>query len=218
MFQYLHLPVKSVINRHNSHGSNPKTRHNRSNKISKPLRFLPSQFLRQTRRWDLLFNLHFNIFFPSLKLGFELVILKNKANSEAGSPSTPQNWAEIRRKRSYGVHWWGCWSGFWAEKWAMAVITCTGGGREWNSGGGHGLWGWLSRVSFKVPRALRERKRRWLGVDEGQFKQLCEGERRFWKPMQVNALEPQVLFVERTPLCVQMQVGCLIYRFFDWQK
>lgn len=47
------MPGKSVVNSHDGHGSDTKTRHNSSDKVSEPLGSLPGKLLSQSSSGDL---------------------------------------------------------------------------------------------------------------------------------------------------------------------
>ena len=83
--EYLHLPRKSVINSHDSHGSNTQARHNSGDQISEPLRSLPGKPLCRTCGWDLrIHTTKTRVFlFEILQQGISFLVLHDYKDSEA---------------------------------------------------------------------------------------------------------------------------------------
>jgi len=81
--EYLHLPRKSIINSHDSHGSNTKARHNSGYEISEPLRSLPGQPLCHTYGWDLRIHTTRVFRFEILQRGISVLVLHDHTDSEA---------------------------------------------------------------------------------------------------------------------------------------
>lgn len=78
--KYLHLPVKSVINGHDRHGSDTKARHNSSHKISEPLGSLLGQSLGPTYGRD--YNWDLGIGFRLVDVGTWLLVLHDNVDGE----------------------------------------------------------------------------------------------------------------------------------------
>lgn len=102
---YRHLPRKPIVNSHDSHGRNTKTRHDRRHKVSEPLRFLPVLPRRHVCGRDSLLDfLLLLVIFRSFNLAIPVIqflIPNDETDRRFRPPSRPERcvvWANWQRE------------------------------------------------------------------------------------------------------------------------